>query len=96
MLTVRDANRQLDLNLPEDGGYITLAGFLLAQAGRLLYEGETVKYEGMCFKVEQVDRRRIRRVRLNLQEAGFVSKLALVPLISCAVNESFEIAPILL
>jgi CBS domain containing-hemolysin-like protein len=96
MLTVRDANRQLDLNLPEDGGYITLAGFLLAQAGRLLHEGETVKYEGMCFKVEQVDRRRIRRVRLNLQEAGFVSKLGLVPLISCAVNESFEIAPLLL
>ena len=35
MLTVRDANRQLGLDLPEDGGYTTLAGFLMAQAGRL-------------------------------------------------------------
>ncbi|HEX8174669.1 MAG TPA: hemolysin family protein [Pyrinomonadaceae bacterium] len=64
MLTVRDANRQLNLRLPEVGGYTTLAGFLLAQAGRLLQEGETVEYDGMRFKVERIDRRRIRRVRL--------------------------------
>ncbi|MBC8031218.1 MAG: HlyC/CorC family transporter [Pyrinomonadaceae bacterium] len=65
MLTVRDANRQLKLNLPEGGGYITLAGFLLAQAGRLLEEGETVEYESMRFKVERVDKRRIRRIRFT-------------------------------
>ncbi|HKS29863.1 MAG TPA: hemolysin family protein [Pyrinomonadaceae bacterium] len=65
MLTVRDANRQLNLHLPETGGYTTLAGFLLAQAGRLLQEGETVEYEGMRFKVERIDRRRIRRVRFT-------------------------------
>src|SRR5687768_13087759 len=64
MLTVRDANRQLDLDLPEDGGYTTLAGFLMAQAGRLPQTGEVVEYAGMTFKIEHLDGRRIRRVRL--------------------------------
>jgi CBS domain containing-hemolysin-like protein len=73
MLTVRDANQQLRLQLPEEGRYTTLAGFLLAQAGRLLQEGEAVEYNGMRFQVEQVEERRIRRVRLTpvIQDRSF-------------------------
>ncbi|HEX8844664.1 MAG TPA: hemolysin family protein [Pyrinomonadaceae bacterium] len=63
MLAVRDANRRFNLNLPEEAGYTTLAGFLLAKAGRLLTQGETVEHEGASFTVERVDRRRIRRIR---------------------------------
>jgi CBS domain containing-hemolysin-like protein len=63
MLTVRDANRKLSLRLPEDGGYTTLAGFVMSQAGRMLEEGDKVEYEGMYFKVVLVDKRRIRRIR---------------------------------
>jgi CBS domain containing-hemolysin-like protein len=63
MLAVRDANRRFDLKIPEEAGYTTMAGFLLAQAGRLLRPGEVVEYEGARFLVEQVDRRRIRRIR---------------------------------
>jgi magnesium and cobalt exporter, CNNM family len=97
MLTVRDANRQLDLQLPEDGGYTTLAGFLLAQAGRLLKEGETVKYDNLRFKIVRLDNRRIRSVRFTRTEQGEkVSKLALFPIMSTAINESFQIAPLLL
>ena len=69
MLTVRDANRRLELELPEEGGYTTLAGFLMAQAGKLLQVGDVVKYEGKHFVVERLDRRRIRRVRLTLPES---------------------------
>ncbi|HJU92282.1 MAG TPA: hemolysin family protein [Pyrinomonadaceae bacterium] len=65
MLTVRDANRQLKLDLPEAGGYTTLAGFIMAQAGRLPETGEVVEYEGMTFKIERLEGRRIRRVRLD-------------------------------
>jgi CBS domain containing-hemolysin-like protein len=65
MLTVRDANRQLKLDLPEDGGYTTLAGFIMAQAGRLPQTGEVVEFEGMTFKIERLEGRRIRRVRLE-------------------------------
>ncbi len=63
MLAVRDANRRFDLKLPEEAGYTTVAGFLLAKAGRLLRPGETVEHDGARFTVEQVDRRRIRRIR---------------------------------
>jgi magnesium and cobalt exporter, CNNM family len=69
MLTVRDANRQLHLDLPEDGSYTTLAGFLMALAGRLPNEGEVVEYLGSTFKIERLEGRRIRRVRLT-QNAG--------------------------
>jgi len=63
MLAVRDANRRFNLKLPEEAGYTTLAGFLLAKAGRLLRPGETVEHDGAQFVVDTVDRRRIRRIR---------------------------------
>ncbi|HYO98731.1 MAG TPA: hemolysin family protein [Pyrinomonadaceae bacterium] len=65
MLAVRDANRQFDLRLPENGNYTTLAGFLMAQTGRILRQGETVEFEGAQFTVERVDHRRIRRIRFT-------------------------------
>ena len=65
ILSVRDANRQLKLELPEDSGYTTLAGFLMAQAGRLPQTGEVVQYEDLTFRIERMEGRRIRRVRLQ-------------------------------
>ncbi len=63
MLAVRDANRRFKLKLPEEAGYTTMAGFLLASAGRILGPGEEVEHEGGRFLVEQVEGRRIRRIR---------------------------------
>jgi CBS domain containing-hemolysin-like protein len=63
MLAVRDANRRFNLKLPEEAGYTTMAGFLLARAGRILRPGEVVEHEGGRFVVEQVEGRRIRRIR---------------------------------
>ncbi|HEX8187247.1 MAG TPA: hemolysin family protein [Pyrinomonadaceae bacterium] len=63
MLAVRDANRRFKLRLPEEAGYTTMAGFLLAAAGRILGPGEEVEHEGGLFIVEQVEGRRIRRIR---------------------------------
>ena len=63
-LVVRDANRVLRLQLPEHEGFNTIAGFLMAQAGRLLNEGDAVNYNGAKFIVERLEGRRIRRVRL--------------------------------
>lgn len=65
MLTMREVNLRLNLHLPEDAPYSTIAGFLLAQAGRLLQQGESVLYEGTRFTAENVDRKRIRRVRVT-------------------------------
>ena len=65
MLAVRDANQHLGLKLPEENGFTTLAGFLLAKTGRLLEPGDTVEHEGALFKVEHVENRRIRRIRFT-------------------------------
>ena len=66
MLAVRDAKRRFRLDLPETGNYTTIAGFMLAQAGRMLKPGEEIEYANATFKIERIDRRRIRRVRLTL------------------------------
>jgi CBS domain containing-hemolysin-like protein len=63
MLAVRDANRRFNLKIPEEGGYTTMAGFLLDKTGRILRPGEAVEHEGAEFTVEHVDGRRIRRIR---------------------------------
>lgn len=85
MLAVRDANRQFELELPEDGGYTTLAGFLMAQAGRVLVPGDSVEYRGALFQVERAQRFRIRWVRFTpprraqATAATTTSVLALLP-----------------
>ncbi len=64
MLSVRDANQYLKLDIPEDGGYTTIAGFLMDRAGRILHRGDKVDHERGVFEIERVEKRRITRVRL--------------------------------
>ncbi|HET9526747.1 MAG TPA: hemolysin family protein [Pyrinomonadaceae bacterium] len=64
MLSVRDANQYLKLDIPEDAGYTTIAGFLMDRAGRLLHRGDKVDHERGVFEIERVEQRRITRVRL--------------------------------
>jgi CBS domain containing-hemolysin-like protein len=70
MLAVRDANRKLKMKLPEDEAYTTMAGFLLAQAGRVLEPGDEVPLKEGVFKVERVERRRIVRIRFTPAPVG--------------------------
>jgi CBS domain containing-hemolysin-like protein len=84
MLAVRDANRRFKLRLPEEAGYTTLAGFVLAKAGRLLRPGEVVEHDGARFTVERVDRRRIRRIRLTPVSDNSSSAVALLIPCACA------------
>lgn len=67
MLTVHEVNTRLHLNLPEDAHYTTIAGFLLAQTGRLLLQGESIVFQDTRFTVENVDGKRIRRVRVTVE-----------------------------
>ena len=64
-ISIRELNERLSLNIPEAGQYVTLAGFLLAKAGRLLKEGDEIASEDSVFRVEQMIGRRIMRVRLT-------------------------------
>lgn len=82
LLAVRDANRRLGLEIPEDSSYTTIAGFLLARAGRIPGPGETVEHETGVFTIEQVDSRRISRVRFAAHHKPAKRVPSLVALIS--------------
>lgn len=58
-------NELLDIKLPE-GDYDTLAGFVVAQLGRIPSEDERpiVEYHNIVFQVEVVEERRIAKVRI--------------------------------
>lgn len=49
-------------SLPDEASYHTLAGFILAQLGRVPEEGQTVVYGGWRFEVVDMDGRRIDKV----------------------------------
>src|SRR6266480_3338200 len=65
-LAVRDLNRRLKLSVPESEAYTTVGGFLMTEAGHVLKPGEIVRYNGLIFQVDRVERRRVMRVRLEL------------------------------
>ena len=62
---MRDLNKRCGLNLPISDAYTTIAGFLMSEAGQILSEGETVRFNGHIFKVEVVEKRRILKVRME-------------------------------
>lgn len=63
-LSIKEVNRILHLNIPESDDYTTIAGFLMAQAGRVLNEGETVEYQSVVFSIYKVDRHRLSTIKL--------------------------------
>lgn len=67
-LAVRDLNKRCGLHLPVSESYTTIAGFLMAESGQILTEGETVPFNGHVFRIEQVDKRRILKVRMEKTE----------------------------
>ena len=67
-LAVRDLNRRLKTALPESDAYTTIGGFLMTAAGHVLQPGEIIEHDGLRFRVEKVERRRLLRVRLELPE----------------------------
>ncbi len=44
----------------------TVAGMLMELAGRIPYRNETIKYKNFSFKIESVDNRRIKRIKVEI------------------------------
>ena len=65
-LAVRDLNRRLKLTVPESESYTTIGGFLMTAAGHVLKPGEVVRHNGLVFKIDRVERRRVARVKLTM------------------------------
>jgi CBS domain containing-hemolysin-like protein len=75
--SLRDLETEFDLRVPRDGGFETLAGFVLARLQRIPGPGETFDFEGHRFTVEEMDGRRIGKVKIErlqksaaMQQAG--------------------------
>ena len=62
---VRDLEVQYDVQLPRDQGFETLAGFVLAQLGKIPQGGESFEYEGRRYTVLQMEGRRITKVKIE-------------------------------
>jgi len=69
-ISVRELNERLAVNLPENGYYVTLGGYMMMKTGRLAREGDRVDLDGHSLVTEQVAGRRIMRVRIIPGPAG--------------------------
>ncbi|MHC3379247.1 hemolysin family protein [Haloarcula sp. H-GB5] len=69
-VNIEEVNEALDLDLPEGEEFETIAGFIFNRAGRLVEEGETITYDGVEIRVEQVENTRIMKARVVRLETG--------------------------
>jgi len=69
-VTLRDLVTQMRWKFPREAGVETLAGFMLAQLGRIPNAGEAVRYSGRKFTVEAMSGNRIERVRVEESAAA--------------------------
>ena len=63
---VDEFNERFDLNLPEDEGYDTMAGFVLSRLGRIPNVGEEFTLDNLRVTVIEADERRINRIRTRV------------------------------
>ena len=66
-LPIEDADR-IGIPLPDSEEYETIAGWLLAEMGRIPSVGDVFVYDGFTFKVHTMRRRRISRVHVVMPE----------------------------
>jgi CBS domain containing-hemolysin-like protein len=62
---IRDLENEYGIEIPTDGAFETLAGFLLSQLGEIPQAGRTLEFEGRRYTVLAMDRNRIARVRVE-------------------------------
>ena len=60
-MSISDLNELLEIGIPDDD-WETVAGFLFGTLEHIPVVGESVSRDGWCFKVTEVEGRRIRRV----------------------------------
>lgn len=58
-------NDALDTDLPEEGEFETIAGFVFNRAGRLVEAGESFSHRNLNIRVERVDTNRIKRLQIT-------------------------------
>jgi CBS domain containing-hemolysin-like protein len=59
---IHELGEVIGVELPEDGRYETVAGFVIANVGKMPKRGERIIFEGWAFTVLDVDARRVAKV----------------------------------
>jgi CBS domain containing-hemolysin-like protein len=62
---IRELETDLDVEFPAEGGFETLAGFLLYRLGEIPRVGQYIDYQGRRYTVLHMERNRIARVRIE-------------------------------
>ncbi|MEX0885190.1 MAG: hemolysin family protein [Phycisphaeraceae bacterium] len=75
-LRIGELNDAMDLELPEDEDYDTVGGFVFSTLGHIPDTGESFDYDNVRFTVTDVDRTKVKRVRLERQRATTESNAA--------------------
>ena len=70
---ISDLNDLLEIALPDED-WDTVAGFVFSTLGHVPERGEAVSANGWRFAAEQVDGRRIRRVRVSVEPRGMTQE----------------------
>ena len=65
---IDDLNDAMGLNVPEDGGYETIAGMVFSELGYIPSVGEKLQSHNAMFTVLAADERKINRLRVELIE----------------------------
>jgi CBS domain containing-hemolysin-like protein len=67
-MRIDDLNHQLDLELPDDGDYETIGGFVFSKMGRIPRVGESIQHDNISIQIVGAEPRRVTRVRLIVIE----------------------------
>ena len=71
---IRDLESQYQLVLPRDGGFETLAGFVLARLQRIPRVGDGFDYEDHRFTVDEMEGHRIAKVKIEKLQSAPVAQ----------------------
>jgi CBS domain containing-hemolysin-like protein len=65
-MRIDDLNDLLDFALPDDADFDTVGGFVFSELGRVPEQGETFTWRNLRFSVLEADRRRIVKLRIQI------------------------------
>jgi CBS domain containing-hemolysin-like protein len=67
---IRDFNEKFGVELPQDGEYDTVGGFIFKVSGRIPENQEVIQYDNLQFTVTKKGQRRIRQVKVRRLAGG--------------------------
>lgn len=65
---IHEVNEELGVELPEDGEYDTIGGFVFSAMGKIPQKGDELTHENVRFEIVDAEPRKINRLRIHYQK----------------------------